>query len=509
MKRRPPSKRKAIAFRLAALLLGLSPLLFGELIVRCSGWRQPIPNEDPFVGFSEIRPLFVLNDGAARFAIPAARLMFFRPESFSAKKTDDEFRIFCLGGSTVQGRPYAIETSFTTWLELNLQAADGDRRWEVVNCGGVSYASYRLAPIMQEVLGHRPDLLILYTGHNEFLEQRSYDHIKRLPALVTRSYDAASRSRLFQWVRHHWQTNSGEAGAAASDQRTRLTAEVNARLDYRGALADYHRDDDARVATIEHFRFNLRRMIGMARDAGVPLILVNPACNLKDCPPFKFENRTDLSPDQQQKFDRLWEQAKQAGDGDVRHKIRLLQQAIAIDDRHAGVHYHLGKCYEAAENYQAAGRSYLRAKDEDICPLRIIGPMRQLIRDEAHDANVPLVDVEEMFQTQSPHALVGDNLLVDHVHPSIHAHQRIADALLSKMIDIGFLDRADNYHELRTRLFREHYNSLDLVYFARGQRRLEGLTRWSQGRSRLIRPNSSGRISIVGRSWSSACRTME
>ena len=57
------------------------------------------------------------------YEIPATRQKFFQPESFAAQKADDEFRIFVFGGSTVQGRPYAIETSFTTWLELALAAA--------------------------------------------------------------------------------------------------------------------------------------------------------------------------------------------------------------------------------------------------------------------------------------------------------------------------------------------------------------------------------------------------
>ena len=63
-----------------------------------------------------------------------------------------------LGGSTVQGRPFSIETAFSTWLELSLTAADPSRIWQVVNCGGVSYASYRLAPIVDESSCYKPDL---------------------------------------------------------------------------------------------------------------------------------------------------------------------------------------------------------------------------------------------------------------------------------------------------------------------------------------------------------------
>jgi hypothetical protein len=55
-------------------------------------------------------------------------------------------------------------------LELELQATQPDRTWEVINCGGVSYGSWRLVAVLKEVLQYAPDLIILATGENEFLE---------------------------------------------------------------------------------------------------------------------------------------------------------------------------------------------------------------------------------------------------------------------------------------------------------------------------------------------------
>ena len=160
--------------------------------------RLTVPSvdyDDPFVGFRAVTPLFELNSDGTRYEIPPARLKFFSPESFAANKPADEYRIFILGGSTVQGEPYLPQTSFTTWLEIGLQAADPSRRWEVVNCGGVSYASYRLLPIMQELMAREPDLFIFYEGHNEFLEDRTYEHIKHAPWLVAAAQESLGRLR--------------------------------------------------------------------------------------------------------------------------------------------------------------------------------------------------------------------------------------------------------------------------------------------------------------------------
>ena len=35
--------------------------------------------------------------------------------------------------------------------------------------GGVSYASYRVAALMEELVRYEPDLFVIYSGHNEFL----------------------------------------------------------------------------------------------------------------------------------------------------------------------------------------------------------------------------------------------------------------------------------------------------------------------------------------------------
>jgi len=169
---------RLVFFYVAAIVVVLSPLALGELVLRWCVAAPPVDVDDPYIAFSGMSPLFVLDSTGTRFEIAEQHLTFFRPQSFAATKSPRTFRAFCLGGSTVQGRPYAVETSFTTWLALNLRAARPGPDWEVVNCGGISYASYRLVPIMRELLGREPDLFIIYTGQNEFLEDRTYGRLK-------------------------------------------------------------------------------------------------------------------------------------------------------------------------------------------------------------------------------------------------------------------------------------------------------------------------------------------
>ena len=52
----------------------------------------------------------------------------------------------------------------------------------------------------------------------------------------------------------------------------------------------YHRDDEFSRGVVRHFAYNLKTMIGLCRDAGVPVDSGEPPCNLKDFSPFKSEH---------------------------------------------------------------------------------------------------------------------------------------------------------------------------------------------------------------------------
>ena len=201
-RRTPLSRRRRWAFRVAAVLLGLSPFLLFEIGCIVFDWGRETDFDDPFGTFHSPSPLFVTDSEGQEYAIAPARLKYFAPDKFPAKKSPNTFRMFCLCGSTVQARSFSTPSAFFTWPRPSLTAADDRRNWEVVNCGGVSYASYRLVPILKECLTHQPDLIILCTGHNEFLEERTYAPVKHASPVVAMLIRVFSQLRSFVLLRH-------------------------------------------------------------------------------------------------------------------------------------------------------------------------------------------------------------------------------------------------------------------------------------------------------------------
>ena len=82
-----------------------------------------------------------------------------------------------------------------------LPTADPSRKWEVINCGGISYASYRIAMLMEELIRYQPDLFVIYNGENEFLEHRTYEGVIATPRIVRGVGAALSRTRFYSALR--------------------------------------------------------------------------------------------------------------------------------------------------------------------------------------------------------------------------------------------------------------------------------------------------------------------
>ena len=449
---------------MGAVLVGLSPLIIFEIVLVLIGWQPSSGVADPYVGFSEIRPLFVENQARTRFEIAPNRAPLFQPDSFSAIKGDNEFRIFCVGGSTVQGRPFSIETAFPKWLELSLQATDPSRDWKVVNCGGVSYASYRLAPIVDEILKHEPDLIVLYTGQNEFLEDREYAPIHQTAPWVARTHDRLSASRTYSFLRQ--QFASGEPSASHAKP---MPVDAEARLDYRGGLEKYKQDDAWKRGVVSHFQYNLQRMVSAAQSQNIPIILMNPVCNLKDVAPFKSVADLRLS---------------ELGllELPVSERIVKLESLLLDNARNAELHFQLGQAYLLAGETELAKMHLLAAKEEDICPLRATEPIYDAIAEVQQKSAVPMVDVRAFFKSQASDGLPGVESLVDHVHPTIHGHQQIAGLLLDEMKSQALVAGTTDVAKQEA-LFEQHLESLDFMYFQRAQDRLDGLQRWAEGKT--------------------------
>ena len=467
---------RAAAFRIAAVFLGILPFILAEAGLRLFDLGRPEAGSDALAGFNQRLPLFVRQGNVYRTA--HAREPYFLPQEFPADKPRNGFRVFCFGGSTVYGHPYAGATAFPKWLELELAASEPARSCQVINCGGVSYASYRLAPLVKEVLHYQPDLVILATGHNEFLEDRSYQSLKSRPAAWAGLQDAAMSLRLVN-VARGWVNRGGSP-------KSPLSPEVETRLDQASGYASYHRDDAWRERVVAQFDESVRTMVADCRAARVPVILVKLGANLRDCPPFKSEHPSGLSADQERAWQDAFEAAGAAEATDLRAALDLYRKAEAIDGEYALLTYRLARTLDRLGRKPEALTDYLKAREQDVCPLRIIRPLEEVLSRIAVETGAPLVDAASLLAVQAPDAIPGFDWYLDHVHPTIGGHQKIAQALTQEARRCGLTPAASTWPEAsRRQVYADHLKQLGPRYLADGRRRVVWLEHWAQ-RQRLL-----------------------
>jgi tetratricopeptide (TPR) repeat protein len=412
-----------------------------ELLLATVGVAPGLEREDPLVGFAGNSPLFVPErsaDGQDWLVTADAKLELFNYQRFPRRKAPDTFRIFCLGGSTTYGRPYEDGTSFAGWLRELLPAIAPDRNWEVINAGGISYASYRVARLMEEIAAYEPDLLIVYTGHNEFLEERTYAKVRALPAPVRALSAALARTRTWT-IMGSALAKAGLVGeAGAEDQRSILPEAVAARLDRSAGLDLYERDDDLRAEVLRHYRLSLERMTTIAKSAGSALLFVTPASNLRSSSPFKSQPTDGLAPGEAARSQQLLEIGRRRNRTAAwAEALSTIDEALAFDPRAADLHYERGGALFAMGRFAEAKQAFVRARDEDVCPLRALSAMPGILREVAASTETPVVDfialLESDLERSHGHTILGEEDFLDHVHPTIDGHRRLAIALTEAM----------------------------------------------------------------------------
>jgi len=418
------------------------------------GIKPALQTEDPFVGFASHAPLFVPapgSKGGQVLTTASNKKDYFNRQSFPQEKGPGTYRIFCLGGSTTYGRPYDDTTSFAGWLRELLPEADRSRKWEVINAGGISYASYRIAHLMEELINYQPDLFIIYTGHNEFLEERTYRKLRDIPPLVRSAASLLARTRTWSAMSTGLQKLNIHPQSEKED-RVNLAAEVDTILDQSVGPERYTRDDSLQENILKHYRISLERMVQLARSVGAQVIFVTPASNLKDCSPFKSQHTDGINKaDLQRSEELLLMSTPFAWEKEWGGILQLLDEAVELDPRFAELHYRRGQALLGLGRFEEAKKTLRLARDEDVCPLRALTPMRRIVTEVAREQGVMLLDFEDLLQQRMQstkgYSILGQEYFLDHVHPTIEGHKILAVALIEAMGNQGLVQPGPGWGE--------------------------------------------------------------
>jgi Tfp pilus assembly protein PilF len=334
---------------------------------------------------------------------------------------------------------------------------------------------------------YQPDLVVVATGENEFLEDRTYESLKTRSMVRKILEDTAYSLRIVTVARnwfHRAKSVDGEARARIQSQ-AEPTVEVKTRLDERSGYASYHRDDAWHDRVAAQFEESLRMMAETCRQAKVPLMLIKLGSNLRDCPPYKSEHRAGLSTEDETAWQAAFDAGTSAASTDAATALVEYRKAEAIDPRYALLAFRIARVLERLGQKDRALEWYQTARDEDICPLRINTRHERILEKVATQTGTALVDAAAILAARSPEHIPGNDWYLDHVHPSIRGHQLIAQELASRIRESGLVLSSEKVPAIRRQtVYAAQLDRLGASYFAKGQTRVQWLERWAR-RERL------------------------
>jgi len=425
---RKPQRRQLSLWKklLFAAVVCLVFFALVELTLWAMGVVTLIAKEDPFRGFSGLVTAFA-RDGDV-YQTRRSNLDTFNDQSFLAKKPADGFRIFCLGGSSSHGFPWGAEAAFTGIVGDAVAGNHPELHIEAVNASGVSYAMHRLNIVADELLAYEPDVLLVYSGHNEFIEPAFFEALKRRGTTRTRLEYLLAHSRAYSSMR------SAVEGLQNEKPSAHEQFEIRVQRDKSRVFSQQERE-----AIVAEYRWRLERLVRRAHASGVKVVLATVPCNLSQWRPRSSTTVAMLNEADRQNWSEAFRSGKRRLDaGDFTVATAHLEQAAGFAPEHAETQFLLGQAHEGLAQWDDARTAYRWACDADDLPDRRVSGINEAIRAVAHEQGALLVDIDLIFEQRSEHGLVGFNLIEDYVHPTREGHEIIAWHIWDAMEQAGW-----------------------------------------------------------------------
>lgn len=408
---RPVSAKKpALWKRLLAMIL--SPILFlglAELALSLAGYGYPKGFFIPWkVGGWTV---YLVNQHYCEHFVPKA--LSRAPESCALEpKEPSKVRVFVLGSSAAYGDPDPAY-GFCRQLEVLLNEHAIGTSFEVINAAVTAMNSHVARRIARDCATQKPDLFIVFMGNNEVIGPYGP------PTLPASLYSS-------RWFINACITAKKESRVG------RLLKDLNQSLGVHGAdqskwqgmesfLTSRIVAEDPRLQDCyRHFRDNLDDIIETAQGCRAGVLLCTVPINIQSCAPFGSEHKAGLAAESLAQWDQAFQEGRGLEQkGDHAGALAAYEKARQIDDAYADLMFCMGRCLAALGRTDEARRAFVDARDRDVLRFRADSSILRVIRDTAQAwsaKGVRLLDLDAHLEGRTSDHLLGDGLLVDHVH---------------------------------------------------------------------------------------------
>ena len=340
-----------------------------------------------------------------------------------ADKPQDEWRVFTLGGSCTYG--FGVDRPFGDLLadQLTDRVADvrSPRRVRVINGGYPAYGSHRVLEIARRAAEFSPDCLVVYMGHNEFLEDVFYDP----EGLVARMEQAG------QWARSLRVINGVRAllGEPTTTVQSQLPAEFFGNENY--PLIKSPGEVPLRMALLEQ---HVAGIVAAGKSVGARVVVVPAVPNLLAPPGDSLHGSgVDATSGAWSDLERQADHGFAARDWAA--LLKVADEMVRRDGEYAQGHFWQGLGRLGQGDVDRGRASLVEANRWDRRGTRANPAVIETITRSAREAGAVVVSVQDRFDRELQKdfqrlAAGGEQaLFLDHCHPTQRGHALIAEAV--------------------------------------------------------------------------------
>ena len=422
-------KPRVLLFKIISVGFAVLIIILLELFLRIFHYGHDLRL---FIEYPANKNYLVLNPEASRkYFLNQQIATTGNSEIFRKEKDGNTCRIFVLGESTTIGYPYFHNGSFHRWLQYRLMHTFPDKDFEVINLSLTAVNSFTVLGFAKELARYKPDAVLIYSGHNEFygsLGVGSTERIAGNPPLVN-TVITLRGLRLVQLLTAWYDKATALAGEpAGSNAKARMERMVATRQIPFGSKL-YNRG-------VEQFRANMEATLRFLDKKGIPVFISNLVANEKDLSPF-----ISIKPDSihYPGFQKAYAHGLAALKGqDTTAALAAFNEADRIFNGHAACNYYMGSLLLAEGDTMQARNRFAAARNLDAlrfrAPSELNAVIPQLCRKYSH---AHLVDAKAAFEGFSAHHIMGNELLLEHVHPNLEGYAVLSDAFYKAMEQAG------------------------------------------------------------------------
>ena len=265
-------------FYLVMILIPIVFIVLLELSLRIFNYGKEIPQ-----WVDARRGKYIMNPEVAyRYFNQVKNIPTTIEDVFDQEKKPNAFRVFVLGESSAAGYPYMPMGSFSRYIRKRLELNYPNNTIEVVNIGLSAINTYTLLDLLPEVLTQKPDLILIYTGHNEYYGALGVGSMESLGTsrTVVKLILYLNKYKTVQLIKNVLSSLlSAIKSAGVNDEPGTLMSRM-AQDQYINLNSDKYN------LGVEQFEDNMRDILQMIQDYNVPVIIGELVSNLKDQKPF-------------------------------------------------------------------------------------------------------------------------------------------------------------------------------------------------------------------------------